>query len=101
MLKDLPDDNTPLDVPELVTIREDACVTMDATGDAPMETGVAPMETFSKSLKSLGIFNARRTHASLYFLTSTVTCRQLWLCAAMTALLLDTRSVSRDSRLEY
>ena len=59
MLKDLPDDNTPLDVPELVTITEDACVTMDAMGDAPMETSVAPMETFSKSLKSLGIIQCK------------------------------------------
>ncbi len=59
MLKDLPDDNAPLDVPELVTIAENACFTMNATDDAPMETSVALMETFSKSLKSLGLIQCK------------------------------------------
>ena len=59
MLKALPDDNAPLDVPDFVTIAEDVPVTMAVTGVAPLDTGVAPMESFSKILKSLGLIQCK------------------------------------------
>jgi hypothetical protein len=68
MLKDLlPDDNAPLDLPGLVAIAEDVPVTMAVTGVAPLDTGVAPMESFPKILKSLGLIQCK-TDPSLFVL---------------------------------
>ncbi|KAI2506458.1 hypothetical protein MHU86_7973 [Fragilaria crotonensis] len=66
-LKDLPDDNVPLDVPGHVSIAEDIPITMVVTGAATLETGVAPMESFSKILKSLGLFQCK-TDPCLFYL---------------------------------
>ena len=52
MLKDLPDDESQLEVPGLVSIAEDVPATMAATS-------VAPMESFSKVLKSLGLMQCQ------------------------------------------
>ncbi len=40
MLKDLPDVNAPLDVPDFVSIAEDVPVTMAVTGVAPLDTSI-------------------------------------------------------------
>jgi Zinc knuckle len=66
-LKDLPDDNVPLDVPGHVSIAEDIPVTMVVTGAATLETGVAPTESFSKILKSLGLIQCK-TDPCLFYL---------------------------------
>ncbi|KAI2501583.1 hypothetical protein MHU86_12854 [Fragilaria crotonensis] len=66
-LKDLPDDNVPLDVPGHVSIAEDIPITMVVTGAATLETGVAPMESFSKILKSLGLIQCK-TDPCLFYL---------------------------------
>ncbi|KAI2504964.1 hypothetical protein MHU86_9493 [Fragilaria crotonensis] len=64
MLKDLPDDKLTLEMPGLVEIAEDVPATMAVTGVAPL---VAPMESFSKILKSLGLIQCK-TDPCLFYL---------------------------------